>query len=134
MRRLVIASHHRLAQGMADTLQFVTGGRVCPITVCAYVDDVPLDAQIKDSISAFSDEDEVLIFTDMLQGSVNQEIMRIVNPGTFIVTGFNLPCVLELALYESKLNDEVIKDIVLRAREQLLYVNGIEEKPNEGDE
>ena len=134
MRRLVIASHHRLAQGMADTLQFVTGGRACPITVCAYVDDVPLDAQIKDSISAFSDEDEVLIFTDMLQGSVNQEIMRIVNPGTFIVTGFNLPCVLELALYESKLNDEVIKDIVLRAREQLLYVNGIEEKPNDGDE
>ena len=44
MRHVIIASHHRFAEGLADTLEFI-GGVENMRAVCAYVDETPLEEQ-----------------------------------------------------------------------------------------
>ena len=45
MRHVVLASHHRFAQGLLDTLEFL--GAKCDFhVVCAYVDERPLEPQV----------------------------------------------------------------------------------------
>ena len=45
MRHVIIASHHRFAEGLADTLEFI-GGVENMRAVCAYVDETPLEEQV----------------------------------------------------------------------------------------
>ena len=72
MRRVVIASHGRMAEGVKHTLDFITGGNFKIYAVCAYVDDTPLNKTIADLFSSFDENDEVVVLTDMISGSVNQ--------------------------------------------------------------
>lgn len=122
MRRVLIATHHRMAQGIADTLAFVTGGAVEAQAICAYVTDEPLEDQLARALSAIEPDDEALVLTDMLQGSVNQAVAACRRRGMFVVTGVNLPVALELSLSPEPLTDEAVERIVRAAREQLMLV------------
>ena len=133
MRHIVIASHHRFASGLRDTLEFV-GGELGIIDISAYVDDTPLTEQVDGIFAQFAADDEVLILTDMLQGSVNQEFRRFMNDHVFLITGINLPCALELALSSEPLSAERVRDIVESARHQLLLVNDQVVEIDEDDE
>lgn len=133
MRHIVIASHHRFAAGLKDTLSFI-GGDLGITDICAYVDDTPLDDQIAEVFAEFSPDDEVLVFTDMLQGSVNQAFSRYVGEHVFLVTGINVPCALELALSGGPLTAEAIREVIESARQQLVLVNDHLEDANEDDE
>lgn len=122
MRRIVIASHHRFAAGLRDTLKFV-GVSTDMIAVCTYVDDASLDEQLDEVFSRFSPSDSVLVMTDMLQGSVNQAFQRFLGDNVFLVTGVNVPCALELAVGDGPLTDETVRSAVEHARTQLIFVN-----------
>lgn len=122
MRHIVIASHHRFAAGLRDTLEFV-GGELGIIDISAYVDETPLDDQVEAVFSRFAPTDEVLVLTDMLQGSVNQAFRRYMSDHVFLVTGINLPCALELALCGGPLTADVVRQAIEDARQQLLLVN-----------
>lgn len=122
MRHIVIASHHRFATGLKDTLEFVVGN-IGIIDISAYVDETCLDERVDAVFSAFSPQDEVLVLTDMLQGSVNQAFRKYMNERVFLITGVNLPCALELVSAGEPLTPGAIRDAIDRAREQLLFVN-----------
>lgn len=124
MRQIVIASHHRFAEGMQATLEFV-GGDLNIRSICAYVDDASLEKQIEDIFTSFDENDELLILTDMMQGSVNQAFLRYLNERTFLVAGVNFPCALELALSTEPLNHEFIHGCIVRAREQMVLINDL---------
>ena len=68
MRRYIIASHHLLAHGLKDTLNFLTSMDGI-IDISAYMDDTDLPTQIKELFDSFDPEDEVVMMTDMLGGS-----------------------------------------------------------------
>lgn len=78
MRRFVIASHNLLARGLKDTLKFLTT-RNDIIEISAYVEEMDLEKQIQEVFEAFLPEDEVIIMTDMLGGSVNQSLCPYMN-------------------------------------------------------
>lgn len=97
MRRFVIGSHHLLAHGLRDTLEFLT----CKdnITdISAYMDDTDAEEQIRQVFASFDPEDEVIIMTDMLGGSVNQKFCPYMTEHRHLISGINLPCALSLAL------------------------------------
>ena len=97
MRHVVLASHHRFAQGLADTLEFL--GAKCDFhVICAYVDERPLEPQVAAVFEQFGPEDEVLVLTDILAGSVNQKFMPYVGPNIFVVAGVNVVLAMELCL------------------------------------
>ncbi len=41
-------------------------------SVSAYMDNVPVEKQLKEALGEINEDDEYIIFTDMLGGSVNQ--------------------------------------------------------------
>ena len=56
MRQVILASHHKFAQGLADTLEFL--GAKCDFhVICAYVDDTPLEPQVEAVFDAISPDE-----------------------------------------------------------------------------
>ena len=56
MRRFVIGSHHRLAYGLRDTLEFLTCKENI-IDISAYVDDTDAEEQIAQVFASIAPED-----------------------------------------------------------------------------
>lgn len=135
MRRFVIASHHEFALGLKKTLEFLTRtGHVYAIS--AYVDSKPLEKSIEEVFSQFARDDEVIILTDMLQGSVNQKFYPYMNDRVHLICGVNVPCAMALALYpeDEAFTPERIRRVLEESRSQMIYVNEYKNQADEDDE
>lgn len=106
------------------------------IDISAYMDDTDLPTQIKELFDSFDPEDEVVMMTDMLGGSVNQQFCPYVNDHRHLICGINLPCALSLVLQpqDMPLTAETIRTIVEESRSHLIYVNEYNDGSNEDDE
>lgn len=124
MRKFLIASHHLLAHGLKDTLTFLTS-KDNITDISAYMGTEDLDQQIQEAFRSFGPEDEVVILTDMLGGSVNQRFYPYMSSRCHLICGVNLPCALSLVLQpeDTLLTPEKIQEIVEEARGHLIYVN-----------
>lgn len=123
MRRVVLASHHTLAEGMMDTIQFLSGMNNV-YAISAYVDEKRIEDQIEELFKTFDYGDEIFILTDMMGGSVNQKFYGMVDDHTHVICGMNLPLALTLALQsEADLTKEQVNQMVEEARNQLIYMN-----------
>ena len=108
MKRMLIAAHARFADGLESALSLIMGKR----------EDITC-------INAFVTGDQVLVITDAFFGSVNQKIMGKRLKNSLIVTGANLPLVLELVTLldgDSPITADQLKNTVALAREQLMVV------------
>jgi mannose/fructose-specific phosphotransferase system component IIA len=122
MRRYLIASHGKMASGMLSTVKLLAGEREDIDYLDAYIESDSISNQIKRYFDQYK-EYEILVFTDLLAGSVNREIMRYLNENTHIISGFNLPLLLELLLSDENITPEVIEEKLSMARGQMVYVN-----------
>ncbi|MDQ0360265.1 PTS sugar transporter subunit IIA [Breznakia pachnodae] len=122
MRRYLIASHGKMASGMLSTVKLLAGEREDIDYLDAYIESDSISNQIKRYFDQYK-EYEILVFTDLLAGSVNREIMRYLNENTHIISGFNLPLLLELLLSDETITPEVIEEKLSMARGQMVYVN-----------
>ena len=136
MRKIILASHHLMAEGLKDTLQYIVSSLDHIEAVCAYMDNVPVEQQLKKAIGEIDKNDEYIIFTDMLGGSVNQQFCPYVNDHRHLICGINLPCALSLVLQpqDMPLTAETIRTIVEESRSHLIYVNEYNDGANEDDE
>lgn len=129
MRRYVIASHAHLAQGMRESLALLAGNVDNVYALCLFVDgnDDP-KAAIAELLASFDDEDEVVVCTDLLGGSVNNAFVCVVSqrPGTLLVTNTNLAFMLELlCANEGGPLDEAIRLVLAEGRCSVSYVNDL---------
>jgi fructoselysine and glucoselysine-specific PTS system IIA component len=101
MRHVILASHAHFAQGIAESVALLAG-TPCDIRVLScFVDgnnDVAALAQ--QEIGTIADGDEVVVCTDLLGGSVNNEFLKIVQgrANVHLITNMNLPLLLTLTL------------------------------------
>ena len=97
--------------------------------VCAYMDNIPVEQQLKNAIGKIDKNDEYIIFTDMLGGSVNQEAIKYLQyPNVYIITGMSLPIVLSIVLSLSsydKVDETVIRSAIEDAKQQTVFVNDV---------
>lgn len=133
MRHVILASHHRFADGLKDTLEFI-GGVEDVIAVSAYVDDTPLEETVSKIFSEIPSEDEVLVLTDIVQGSVNQAFAPYISDHVFLVAGVNVACCLELTLETRPLTPEIIRETVAQACQQMVFMNEFQVEDCEDDE
>lgn len=126
MRKFIIASHHRFASGLKDTVEFVTGFK--PIyDLSAYIDDEDIGNQINHIMSHISANDEVFIFTDMAGSSVTQKFWPYIAEHVHLICGMNLPLIMACALLdETPLSAQEVADLVSESREQIIYLNQVE--------
>ncbi len=133
MRHVIIASHHRFAEGLKDTLEFI-GGVQDMRAVCAYVDDTPLEDQVATAFAEVGPNDEVLVLSDILQGSVNQAFAPYMSEHVFIVAGVNVACCLELALSCGPLTCSFIEETIEQARSAMVLLNSYAVAQDDDDE
>ena len=75
MRRFIFASHHYLAYGLKDTVDFLTNKAKTIYDINAYAEDKEqnLESRVKELFDTFDPQDEVIVLTDLLGGSVYQK-------------------------------------------------------------
>ena len=82
-----------------------------------------VDEQLKAYFSEISDEDQVIVCTDLMGGSVNQKIVPYAQKkNVFLIAGFNLPLLLELAMNEDKVTEEELLDSIEESRKNMMLV------------
>ena len=136
-RVLVLASHHRMADGLKESLAFVSGGEQETIALSAYVDNQPIDETIERLMAGFAPEDEVIILTDMTSGSVNQKFFKYISrPHTHLVSGMNLPLAFTIAMEDSDdyISADRMREIVEESRAEMKYVNDLAAEGDDEDE
>lgn len=124
-----------MAEGLKDTLAFVSGGAQETIALSAYVDNQPIEEAVETLMNGFADEDEVVILTDLTSGSVNQQFFKYRNrPHTHIISGMNLPLAFQIAMEDQDeyISTERMREIVEESKNEMKYVNDI--AADDGDE
>lgn len=117
MRKILIASHGHLASGIKSAAKILLRDDSAITAVDCYVDESDFTPQIQAFIDSVTPDDEAVIFTDLLGGSVCNKVMtmRPEDHGIIHVTGTNLICVLGCLLSDDPLNPEVVDGIVADA-------------------
>lgn len=124
MRKILIATHGNLANGIKSSIDILSGEKNNIFYLNAYVDGTNIDEYISSFFKNLTSNDEAVVFTDILGGSVNQKFVKYCNmPNVHLISGFNLPIILEVILNNDKLSKDFINKKILECREQLIYVN-----------
>lgn len=129
MRHYVLASHGRFAQGIYESIQIIIGKQENVHICCGYVDG---ETDVKEKISSIFNEipegEEVIACTDLLGGSVNNELMKYKNRDRFhLVAGMNLPLLINIFLYKDENIDELIERILPEVKSSIVYCNRVQE-------
>lgn len=138
MRRYIIASHHKLAFGLKDTVDFLTNGIKKIYDVNAYLDDEEksIEDVVGELFASFNEDDEVLVFADMMGGSVYQKFYPYISDKVHVICGMNLPLTLALVLEseDTPLTHELVNQYVEESKNQIVYVNEVNSAVDEDDE
>lgn len=117
MKRILVASHGYLADGIKSSVGILTGNQDLITAVNAYVDESDYTASIQEFIDSVEPDDDAVIFTDIYGGSVFQKVM-LMEPekkGIVHVTGFNLAAVIETLIRTDPITPELMDEIVQNA-------------------
>lgn len=138
MRRFIFASHHKLAYGLKDTVDFLTGATKAIYDINAYSDDETkdIDTVVAELFASFDDEDEVVVLVDMMGGSVYQKFYPYMSDKVHVICGMNLPMALSfvLAPEDECLTSEKVEQVLMDCKNQLVYVNKMAASVDEDDE
>ena len=135
MKKFLIASHGRLATGVKSTAAVLLHDDSAITAVDCYLDDSDPAVAIKAWIDSIAPEDEAVIFTDLLGGSVCNTVtaMKPEEKGIIHVTGFNVATVLELLLSDDPITPELV-DATVAAGSQLMRRVVFEEPADTADD
>lgn len=132
--KILIATHGTYAEGIQSAASIILGNMDGVDVINAYVDDKSLKDKINEYFKDKNGE-QILVLTDMFGGSVNQALMPYIQTNSInLVTGINLPCVLEILSKRDFIDTTIIKEIVEEARNQIMFVNEILENVDSGDD
>lgn len=127
MRRFIFASHHYLAYGLKDTVDFLTSKARTIHDINAYTQDKEQDLEliVKSLFDTFHEDDEVIVLTDLLGGSVYQKFCPYISEHVHVLCGMNLPMAMSIVLAPEDVpfTDERISEIVEECKNQIVYVN-----------
>ena len=136
-RRFLIATHSTLAEGFTNALMFFAGDGIDVTYINAYIDGKAIDEKINSFFSTLNDKDELIVLTDLLAGSVNQNLYKYISrEHTHILTGINLALALSLVLESANdyLTKERINQLVNSSRENIVYMNEFQAEVDDDDE
>lgn len=129
MRYLLFASHGRLAEGMLDSVEIITGKHTSIFTISAYKhENDDLTKQLEHVLMQIPPDDELIIITDLIGGSVNNECMKLLSDDRIhLIAGLNLALVIELVtMIQFKQDTTTLIDKALQnAKDSIVYCNRV---------
>ncbi|MCH4207168.1 MAG: hypothetical protein LKF79_03195 [Solobacterium sp.] len=107
-RKTIIATHGTLAEGFAAALKIIVGEDANMIVMNCYMSpDFKLDESIKSLMNSIDfSKEEVVVFTDLLGGSVNNGFIRAMEKYPFVlITNTNLGVLMDYMITVPELSD-----------------------------
>lgn len=126
MRCNLVVTHGYFAEGLCKTLNLFLGENHSFKSICAFVDDVNVQILIDEYFTNINIEDEVLIFTDINFGSVNQMLIPYLSRNkTYLVSGVNLPILLQASCLPTdvELTNDLVRKLVEDSKSSIVFVN-----------
>lgn len=135
MRKILIASHGHVASGVKSAAKILTGDVSAITAVDFYVDESDQAPVVEQFIESVGPDDEAVIFTDLLGGSVCNKVLTLQpeKRGIVHVTGFNLIAVLGCLLADEPLTPASVDEILATAAAQIKRVS-VEHDEGAGEE
>lgn len=124
MKKLLIATHGKLADGYRSSLSILTGMQDSVEYIDAYVDESDYTPKLQAFIDSVGPDDTGVIFTDIYGGSVFQKVALMLEgrQNIFHVTGINLGLVIELLLTDVAITPTYLEEVISAAREGMRLV------------
>ncbi|MEX1595324.1 PTS sugar transporter subunit IIA [Enterococcus lactis] len=122
MTTIILASHGEFAQGLKQTATMIIGDSVPIHALSAFRDeDESILVQIK-KLLATIDIEETYILTDILGGSVNNDMLTIIKEyeGLQLITGMNLPLVISIATYNGKIGESELEKLIRESQQSVI--------------
>lgn len=123
MKQILIATHGKMASGIRYTAELIVGQLTEITTIDAYVTpEDNVEEQFKEFFEKHK-EDRIIVFTDLMGGSVNQKLMEYAKQDNVtLVTGTNLPVLMQVMLADDDVSEEEIETYIEEARGELQMV------------
>jgi fructoselysine and glucoselysine-specific PTS system IIA component len=125
-RKFLIATHGTFASGIKSSLEIIIGATDNLFLLQAYVEEnKSLEEEILAVLEELGDDEELIVFSDLLGGSVTNQILQYgLRENVHILAGFNLGLVIEILLADTETPvEQVINEAIAHAKEQMVYVN-----------
>ncbi|MDO4680008.1 MAG: PTS mannose transporter subunit IIA [Aerococcus sp.] len=123
--KYLVASHGHLAEGLQSAIHILANMDDQLHVINAYIDDTDFMPEVDEFLGSLTEEDQMIIFTDLMGGSVNQKIFQAVmtqqkQNQAFIITNTNLPILLSILLEDREWDGDSLKQAVSDAQVQCL--------------
>ena len=124
MRKILLISHFGLAGGLLSTLSYFGVANDSFTAINAYEDNLDPKAELEKFWAGVSEEDQVLIFTDIMGGSVNQLVTPLISrPNTYVLAGMNLPMLITAATLPEDADLDAVRMLVEEAKNGVVLMN-----------
>lgn len=124
MLNIILISHFSLAGGMKETLTYFSEEAKNIYAINAYENDVDPKEELEKAFSLVDTSKPVLIFTDLMGGSVNQYSLPFLEQkGVYIFSGMNLPMILHSMFLADDVSEEEIFEIENVGRQAVVCMN-----------
>lgn len=124
MKQILIATHGKMASGIQSTAELIVGKMAQITTIDAYLTP---DDNVEEKFDAYfkeHEQDRVIVFTDLMGGSVNQKLIPYSKrENVTLVTGTNLAVLLQVMMAEEDVSESQIRGYVKEARKELKVVS-----------
>ena len=127
-KKIMIATHTTLAEGFKKAMYFFTGEGQEVVTVCAYDgNNEDPNPEIDRFFDSLEPDDTVVVFSDLLCGSVNQILGKKLNTSKkefHLITDVNLSVIIGVcSLNEEEINAENIRENIELSKANMKYMN-----------
>lgn len=126
MRKFLIATHGTFANGIKSSLDIIIGSPENVFLIEAYTgENKSIKDEVDEVLFQLKDNDELIVFTDLLGGSITNQILQFaLKENVYIVSGVNLPLLLDVMLADPDTPvEEVIETGIRNAKDQIVFVN-----------
>jgi mannose/fructose-specific phosphotransferase system component IIA len=136
MRKFLIAAHGSFSSGIKSSLDIIIGKMENVFIIDAYVDgNKSIEDELTTILTNVKAEDELVVFSDLMGGSITNQILRHgLRENIHVVSGMNLPLLIDIMLagVDTPIAT-VVENAISAAREQVVYVNKLIHKENDHD-
>jgi fructoselysine/glucoselysine PTS system EIIA component len=136
LRKFLIATHGTFAGGIKSSLDIIIGQIENLFIIEAYVDgNKSIEDALNNVLKNINDNDELIIFSDLLGGSITNQILRYaLKENVHVISGINLPLLIEVMLADNEMPlTEVMQIAIANAKDQIVYVNKLVAENKEQD-
>ncbi len=124
MRKVLLISHGELAKGALNTLSIFTSALDNFTAISAYTPECDNPQQDIEKFFAEAKDDQVVCFSDISFGSVNQLLMPYLSrENTYIFTGFNLPMLLQFTALPEEASIDEFRALVDAGSTGVMFMN-----------